>query len=148
MSKKLYFLKIICIILISSLTSTWFQMFFLDYQKGGFTFYYTLTYFAILSLSCMLGIPMILLTDIIGKFLGPSVMWLLKLVSYNLPVFFAITFYALAKNYPLFFEIPVLVLLLSEWIIKKQKDWSPMVFITCTLYLIHILIFLISISLM
>ena len=148
MSKKLYFLKIICIILISSLLSTWFLMIFLDYEKEGFAFYYTLTYLAILSLSCILCIPMILLTDLIGKVQGPWVMWILKLVNYHLPIFFAITFYFYAEKYPLFFEIPVLILLLTEWIIKKQKAWKPMVFITCAIYLIHILIFLSSIALM
>ena len=148
MSKKLYFLKIICIILISSLLSTWVQIFFLDYEKEGFALYYTLTYLAILCLSCIFCIPMILLTDLIGKVQGPWIMWLLKLVNYHLPIFFAITFYFYAEKYPLFFEIPVLLLLLTEWIIKNQKDWKPMVFITCTLYLIHIFTFLISIALM
>ena len=148
MSKKLYFLKIICIILISSLISTWFQMFFMDYEKESLTFYYTLTYLALFILSCIFCIPMMLLTDLIGKTQGPWVMWLLKLVNYHLPVYIAITFYFFAEKYPLFFEIPVLVLLLTECVIKKQKDWRPMVFITCTLYLMHIFIFLISVALM
>ena len=147
MSKKLYYSNIVWIILISSLVSCWILTFYLSLDLEYFLFYYTAIYLTLLALSIVCCLPLILLTDSIGKDWGVWMVWILKLANYHLPVFIASPLFMFSGKYPLFLEIPVIVLWITEAIIKRQTNWKRTLFITCSLYLIHIMVFIICLLL-
>ena len=147
MSKKRYSTQMIWIVLISSLVSCWILTLYLGFDLEGFLFYYTVIYLVLLILSIVCCVPLILLTDTIGREWGAWTVWILKLANYHLPVFIASPLFMFSGEYPFFLEIPVIVLWVTEWIIKKQNTWKVTLFVTCTLYLIHVLIFMIGLLL-
>ena len=149
MSKKTYYMKILFSLLNSSLISCWILVMEWDANREYFILAYVSSYFTLLFLNITCCLPMILLTDLLSKDYGNLVVWSLKFLNYHLPVIVASPLFIFAnEGYSLIFEIPIVVLLLSEVIIKHQKSLTKTVFVTCALYLIHIIIFFIGVILM
>ena len=148
MSKKTYYIKILLILLNSSLISCWILVLLSEPDRENFLILYISFYFVLLILSIICCLPMILLTDLLCKDWGNWILWTLKFLNYHLPVIVGAPLYIFwSEGYPFIFEIPVIVLIACEAIIKYKKGLTIIVFVTCVLYLIHIILFFIGIIL-